>query len=146
MRCKGEQPWENCLSSTTPSLFQLCHFPPFITSNRVYPSGFFATISSPPAVLEEPFTAASAESVTLASLALAHSHAQTVRNSPQSSSLLSNTLFVTIFSPHHILSNLYLIILSPSASFCNATLWFTFQRAISFYPKNKLLSLRLSFL
>lgn len=132
-RRRSKEPGENCLSSSPPSLFQLwisvailpsSHplSPP--SSNRVYPSGFFTPISSPPAVLEEPFTAASAESVTLASLALAVSHTHfltsfslthTSADSPQSSSfflrhfLLSHSplpiSFFTLNSlrsfPHH---------------------------------------------
>lgn len=47
------------------------------TYNWVYPSGFFVPISPPPAVLEEPFTAASAESVTLPFLTFCYSHART---------------------------------------------------------------------
>lgn len=131
-RCK-EEPGESCLSSSPPSLFQLwisvALLPPshplFLSSNRVYPSGFFAPISSPPAVLEEPFTAASAESVTLASLALCFSHTfsfplshtHTSRDSPQPSSF-SNTFFPPILhfpslSSHYILSDLFHIILLP---------------------------------
>lgn len=114
---KGNNPGKT-VSSTTPSLFQLCHFPPFITSNRVYPSGFFATISSPPAVLEEPFTAASAESVTLASLALAHSFFPLSHTHKQSEILLSlplfsQTLCSSPFSLHTTFSPIFTSSFSP---------------------------------
>lgn len=130
-RCK-EELGGNSFSSSPQSLFQLWIFvtllpsshPLFLSSNRVYPSGFFAPIFSPPAVLEEPFTAATTESVTLSSLSslthvfLSLKHGHTHAEILLSSSLFSNTFFSLILqfpflSSHYILFDLFHITPPP---------------------------------
>lgn len=89
-----------------------------LSFNTMYPSGFFCPISSPPAVLEEHFTAASAESVTVTSLACCFPHTLT----PSFSRFLPvfpPILWLSSLSSHHILSLIFSTSFSSLPHLCD---------------------------